>query len=223
MSNDPSGKQFGRLLVFLLAYLFLTPFIPHNSWTSIAVQIWLTLTLFFAASAVQKKQNQRGAILGVMAIAVVLNWLGEYDLIPYSAEIALAFFVLFYGLLIYSFGKQLTNAKHVNGQVIMVALCIYLIIGLFWGAGYTLMDALYNGGAFGGTLLENVQTSKLHLFNYFSMVTQTTLGYGDITPQIPEAASLCQMQAIIGQFFTAVLVAWLVGMYGKPLGKQDSE
>jgi hypothetical protein len=43
------------------------------------------------------------------------------------------------------------------------------------------------------------------------MVTLTTLGYGDITPQNPGAGALCQLEAIIGQFFTAVIVGWMVG------------
>jgi len=64
---------------------------------------------------------------------------------------------------------------------------------------------------------------KVHVFNYFSLVTLTSLGYGDITPQSLGAASLCQMEAIIGQFYTAVLVAWLVGMYGKPLRQKVAD
>ena len=45
------------------------------------------------------------------------------------------------------------------------------------------------------------------------MVTLTTLGYGDITPQTHAAGALCQIEAITGQFFIAVVVAWLVGNY----------
>jgi uncharacterized membrane protein len=49
-------------------------------------------------------------------------------------------------------------------------------------------------------------------FNYLSFVTLTTLGYGDITPKTPSAMAFCQAEAILGQFFTAVLVARLVGI-----------
>jgi len=77
---------------------------------------------------------------------------------------------------------------------------------------YAVLNEFYPG-AYGGTLLENLQGNSVHIFTYFSMVTLTTLGYGDITPQTAGAASLCQMEAIVGQFFTAVLAAWLVGMY----------
>jgi len=175
----------------------------------------LTLMLFFAANAVQKRQGQRSIALGLVAAALVLYWLGVFKIVPFSAEGALVLFLSFYGLLIFAFIKQLLRATTVTGEVIAATLCLYLIIGLFWGAGYTLLAQL-NEGAFSGALLENAATSRLHLFNYFSMVTLTTLGYGDITPQIPGAASLCQMEAIVGQFFTAVLVAWLVGTYKRP-------
>ena len=217
MKGDLSAKRFRRLLICLLSYLFFTPFIPQGSQVaSLLVQGFLTLLLFFAASAVQKKQNQRSIALSVMALALVFHWLGVFHLVPYSADAGLGLFIIFYALLILAFTKQLMKASHVNGGVIMAALCLYLIIGLMWGSAYTLLQHTY-GGAFSGVLLEDAGTSQVHLFNYFSMVTQTTLGYGDITPQIPEAASLCQMQAIVGQFYTAVLVAWLVGMYGKPM------
>lgn len=222
-----SAKRFGRLLFFLLGYLFISPAIPHSdssaSIPALAVQGLLSLMLFFAACAVQQKRNQRSIALTVMGIALVVYWLSLFDIVAYSAEGSLLLFILFYAFLIYSFGRQLLSSKRVNGGVIITALCLYLIIGLLWGASYTLLNSLYNNQAFSGALLEtaNIQTSQLHLFNYFSMVTLTTLGYGDITPQVPEAASLCQMEAIVGQFYTAVLVAWLVGMYGKPLKPEE--
>jgi len=50
-------------------------------------------------------------------------------------------------------------------------------------------------------------------FMYFSFVTITTLGYGDLIPVKPLARTVAFLEAIIGQFYVAVLVAWLVGMY----------
>jgi len=219
MKEKSPAKGFGQLLICLLAYLFFTPFIPHGSYVAtLVVQGFLSVMLLYAALAVQKQQNQRSIAMGLMAVALVFHWLGIFRVVPYSAEAGLVLFIAFYALLIYAFTKQLLNASHVSGSVIMAALCLYLIIGLLWGSAYSLLQHTY-GTAFSGTLLEDAATSQVHIFNYFSMVTQTTLGYGDITPQIPEAAALCQMQAIVGQFYTAVLVAWLVGMYGKPMSR----
>lgn len=228
VDDGMAGVRFGRLLVFLLAYLFLSPFIPHGGESlapsGLLVHGLLTVMLFLAASAVQHKDRGRPAALSVMGVAVVLHWLGIFDVLPFSAEAALVLFISFYSLIIYAFIKQLTVSRKINGAVIMGSLCLYLVIGLLWGSCYTLLNTLYPG-AFSGTLLasESIETSPLHVFNYFSIVTLTTLGYGDITPQIPEAASLCQLEAIIGQFYTAVLVAWLVGMYGKTVGEPDDQ
>ena len=52
-----------------------------------------------------------------------------------------------------------------------------------------------------------------HIFLYYSLVTLTTLGYGDITPITYIAGSLAVLEAIFGQLYLVVLVAWLVGMY----------
>jgi len=223
MEGGLSGKRFGRLLVGLLAYIFLTPFIPLDSQAaSIIVHGFLSLMLYLAAGAVQKEEKQRSIAMGLMGVALVFHWLGVFSLVSYSVNVGLCLFAVFYTLLIYEFTKQLLQVKTVNSGAIMVALCLYLIVGLLWGVLYTLLQVAYDGAAFSGVLLDHEGTSAVHLFNYFSMVTLTTLGYGDITPQVSGAASLCQMEAIIGQFYTAVLVAWLVGMYGKPLtGNQE--
>jgi voltage-gated potassium channel Kch len=50
-------------------------------------------------------------------------------------------------------------------------------------------------------------------FEYFSFVTITTLGYGDITPVTDKASALALIEAFVGQIYLVVLVAWLVGMY----------
>ena len=221
MMTHISGKQFGRVLIFLILYLFVSPFFPTGSTASMLVHALLSVTLFLAAYAVQRTTEEKSPAMLLMAIALVAYWLGIFKLVPYSAEGALVLFAGFYGLLIYSLVRQLFNASHVTSGVLCGTMCLYLIIGLFWGTLYCLIEQLHPG-AFSGALLEDPKTSQLHIFNYFSLVTLTSLGYGDITPQIPGAASLCQMQAIVGQFFTAVLVAWLVGMYGKPNPKHEN-
>ena len=50
------------------------------------------------------------------------------------------------------------------------------------------------------------------MFNYFSLVTLTTMGYGDVTPVRPPATALATLEAVFGQFYIAVVVAQLVGL-----------
>jgi voltage-gated potassium channel len=50
-------------------------------------------------------------------------------------------------------------------------------------------------------------------FQYFSFITITTLGYGDIIPLTDKASTLAICEAVVGQIYMVVLVAWLVGMH----------
>ncbi len=206
------GNSFRNLLIVLLLYITVGPFLsPYPSLAVVAHGI-LTISLFLAIYAVQKKQPQRPYVMGLLFPLLVLYWLGIYDVVEFSLQGAYLLFVVYYGLLIYSYSLQISRSKKVTKNVLFAAFCLYLMIGLFWGALYGLVNSI-QPGAYSGVLLENVGKNVVHVFNYFSLITLTTLGYGDITPQTPGAASICQVEAVVGQFFTAVLVAWLVSRY----------
>ncbi len=204
------GHGFKYLLFFLLLYLVGSPFLDPYPSVAILVHLSLSVTLFVAVYTVQKHQQRRSVAMVLLLVLLVLYWLGLYDVIRFSRIGSYLLFVVYFGLLMYSYMMQLARFQKVTINVLYATLCLYLIIGLFWGSLYTLLYEL-SPGAYSGVLLDNVQDSPHHIFNYFSMVTLTTLGYGDITPQSPGAGALCQMEAIVGQFFTAVVVAWLVG------------
>ncbi len=214
MSDSPKIEQngFRNLLFFLLIYLFASPFlVPYPSLAIIAHSM-LSLTLFISVYAVQKRQKYRSFAMVLLVPVLALYWLGLYRVIPFDLLSAYALLALFFLLLIFAFAGQLLRTGHISVQVIFGTLCLYLIIGLFWGSLYCLLYEL-NPESFSGMMLEHSQTSLLTTFNYFSMVTLTTLGYGDITPQTHAAGALCQLEAITGQFYIAVLVAWLVGNF----------
>ncbi len=204
------GNGFRNLLFFLLLYIIGSPFLAPYPAVSILVHLSLSVTLLVAAYAVHKRQQQRSIIIFLLPILLILYWLGLYDVIHFSRLGSYLLFVVYFGLLMYSYAMQLVHVQKLTINVLYAALCLYLIIGLFWGTLYTLLYKL-SPGSYSGVLLDNIQHNHLHIFNYFSMVTLTTLGYGDITPQTLGAGALCQVEAIVGQFFTAVIVAWLVG------------
>lgn len=203
------GHGFKYLLFLLLLYLVGSPFLDPYPSVAIFVHLSLSVTLFVAVYTVQKHHQQRSVAMILLAALLVLYWLGIYDVIRFSQLGSYLLLVVYFALLIYSYTMQLARFQKVTLNVLYATLCLYLILGLFWGSLYTLLYEL-SPGAYSGVLLDTVQDSPLHVFNYFSMVTLTTLGYGDITPQTPGAGALCQMEAIVGQFFTAVIVAWLV-------------
>ena len=106
--------------------------------------------------------------------------------------------------------KQVMFRGVVDGNKVISAICIYILIALIWAFAYLMVEHLFPG-SFDG-LDSGVWQHNLEELTYFSMVTVTTLGYGDITPQQPLANFLAYMEAITGIFYTTVLVASLIGM-----------
>ena len=95
-------------------------------------------------------------------------------------------------------------------DVVAGALCGYLLIGVAFGHFYSLAE-LRIPGSFNG-VDPHLSKPQSHLaLTYFSFATLTTVGYGDITPARPTVRSMAAAEAVIGQFYLAVLVADLVG------------
>jgi hypothetical protein len=86
-----------------------------------------------------------------------------------------------------------------------------MLVALMFAASYTWID-LHVANAFIGTPAINLQHDPMQRFVYFSFVTLTTVGYGDITPVAPMACSLAMLEALLGQLFPAILLARLVSM-----------
>jgi voltage-gated potassium channel Kch len=103
----------------------------------------------------------------------------------------------------------------VTGHRIRGAIVTYLLIGLVFSLAYSLIDALVPGSfAVAGSATTPVAggaESDLR-WVYYSLVTLTTLGYGDITPISELARRLAVLEALIGQLFVAVLIARLVSL-----------
>jgi voltage-gated potassium channel len=97
---------------------------------------------------------------------------------------------------------------------IFAAVCVYLLIGFAWTFAYALIDALQPGSfvihAIGNSAQYIVRTRE---FRYFSFMTLTTVGYGDIVPASTTARTLAALEGVTGQIYLAVLVARLVGLH----------
>jgi hypothetical protein len=222
---DIEGHGFRNLLFILLVYIFGSPFLAPYPSLDIFAHVSLSIALFVAVYTVQKKQKQRTIAIALLLPMLVVYWLGTYDIIHFTRPGSYTLIAVYFAFLVYSYIQQIFRSRRITMNVLYMTFCLYLIIALFWGALYALFYEI-SPSAYSGVLLDKVQGHTLHVFNYFSLVTLTTLGYGDITPQVPGAAALCQMEAIAGQFFTAVLVAWFVGIYvsdkqAERLKKQD--
>jgi len=106
--------------------------------------------------------------------------------------------------------RQVLFTGSITSNDIVGAICIYMLLGLIWAILYLLL-AQTTPDAFNG-LPQAPWLDNFAAAVYFSFVTITTLGYGDISPALPVARFLVVMEAIVGVFYMAILVASLIGV-----------
>jgi len=205
--------KFKNLLIWLFLYLILTSLLKDLPFTGLLFQLLFTAVLLSAIYTIQKKEQISKMALILLLPTISLLWLNAFKLVSITPVAVNILLVLYLGLIVITFGRYIFTAQKIDSELLAAALCLYFLLGLLWGTILLLLEELVPGSFAGAGLLKATDiTSRFLNFSYLSFVTLTTLGYGDITPQTPGAMALCQVEAILGQFFTAVLVARLVGI-----------
>ncbi len=142
--------------------------------------------------------------------AVVLSWLTSRQVLDPLTGLSASCTVLLYVLVLVLMLRRIFRTRKVSGETVALAVASYMMTAIVWSIAYALLE-LWQPGAFscfpGGVRPPGWQVELV----YFSFVTMTTLGYGDITPVIPLARSLAILQAVTGTMFLGVLIAGLVG------------
>ena len=206
-----SARRFSAVeLLIVLFTLFVTlPFVETIREGTLIESILLSLVLISAVLAIAASKQ-------VLVIAILLafpallgRWIHEFrpDIMPPEVFlIGAIFFVLF---VIMNLLRFVLNARSVTTEVLCASISAYLLLGLLWTFAYWLVSELVpNAFSFSGS------DTSLKGFNgmYFSFITMSTVGYGDITPVAKVARVLAAMQAVTGLLYVAVLIARLVSM-----------
>ena len=207
--DDP--RYLYLLLLSLVFLLLVVPVFEKGVLGRGLMQAGLTAVLITAAVASRRRRAVFYAVLFVVAVAAPLGWSAEYlgypKLVIASYLLKAAFFVSMAGLILVAVIRRYMTSFH----SIFGAVCSYLLLGLAWSMLYLgLLEIDENTFKGFSGLAANQEVTKLSEMIYFSFVTMSTLGYGDITPQTSVARTLSWMQSVTGQFYIAVLVAWMV-------------
>jgi voltage-gated potassium channel Kch len=204
-------KMKGKIIYLLIAMVIMIaiqPFIPYLGNVG-AVFIVILISLLGLAGVYimsHDKQSLIFALFLALPFVVVKGVNYVVTTIEFVALNAL-FSVLFYGYLIIVIFKYVLSAKKITTDILAAAISVYLLFGVLWIGLYSLVSFI-NPEAFSPA----VEWADLL---YFSFVTLTTLGYGDIVPVSEFARTLSIMEAITGVLFIAVLIARLMSVYGR--------
>lgn len=187
-------------------------------WEFLAGYSEFILTLLTGIFAVSRKK--RVALVAVVAAGIALATTMASDLMQtrqmYAAsDIAMIVFFVFTAAVIL---HNIWTTRGVTLDTIIGAVCVYILIVATWAFAYTLME-LHAPGSFlinaEGKAGDQALLSHRNypLFMYYSFITQSSVGYGDIIPASPGARMLAAWQGIAGQFYMAILVARLVALH----------
>jgi hypothetical protein len=148
------------------------------------------------------------SLISLALLGFTLHVLAQFDVLPESDNVRLAMwalFAVFFLISIVVLIGRIASRRIVTADTIKGGLSVYFLIGIFFNLVYLIIlqvDPL---------AFANVKNAGSDCF-YFSFVTLTTLGYGDIVPVSAYAKSLAILEAFIGQTYLAVFIAQLVGM-----------
>lgn len=212
------------LLATLLLMILSSPFMQLHGAFGWLLAFFLMLVLLAAVRTVagQVRQYHIAVVLGVVAVVpqfgVIVQRSEWLEALRYAAMTLFLFWVC--ALLLRDI---IVRSKSVSLELILGAVNIYLMVGIGFAFAYGLIEHLQPGSFTGLEQQINASIGVLP-FLYFSFITLTTLGYGDITPLTPFGTTASFMEAMFGQLYLAIMVARLVGLYiAKHAGAREDE
>lgn len=206
----PIRERYGLVLCLIIGAYLLTGLDPRP-WirllTSVLWAVLLLVTLW--APAVPRRIRA----IGVVAIGLILVMSMSLSLLSDDAAAAgrLLLLAIAQAAAIAAIISQIIRHEWVNLQTVMGGVAAYALIAFVMAAIYNGADLLTDSAFLNGVVDGGDYT-------YFSFVTLTTVGYGDITAATEFAKRLVVVEAFFGQVFIIVFVARLVSLWGKPIG-----
>lgn len=206
------------LLLALVVILLVVPVIEFSSWSGWLLRAGVTVVLVLAVFEARRRKAILVFVLVGVSLAAPASWLSLFieDSFFFLASCLLQ--SVYFVAMAVSILNSVILRHRASVQSIFGAISAYLLLGLAWAVLYWGIDhvdphALEISHRHAAKIVVEDATAEITPFSqfvYFSFVTMSTLGYGDMTPTSPITQTLAWMQSVTGQFYIAVLVAWLV-------------
>jgi len=208
-------SRFLYLTISVLLYLLIPPFLPDISILNALVIFLYTLVLAFCLVIISGHERPKATHLILLIILVVPFFRTGEGYYNATVFLLIAFM---YGWAAFKIIIQLLKKETVDVDAILGAVGGYVLIGLSGSFVNAFISIIYPE-AFNIPVIYD----SVYNFVYFTFVSYTTLGYGDITPRIPQSQAISVLLALIGQIYLTILVAILIGKFLFNLGKQESD
>jgi voltage-gated potassium channel len=204
-------NRFSLLLLSTILALVLPAFSGNGMLSAILLFVALSF-LFVQSMAVANVRKSRKRLLHFIVLTMILLSGLEPAGIDsvYIVLIKLTFFVGFFIFVIFSLIRFITRSATVDKNVLITSINVYLLSGII-GASlsmicYRIYPDAYNFPVY-------IERPDFVNFLYYSFITMSTVGYGDITPRIQETQTLAYIISVAGQLYVAIIIAFLIGKF----------
>jgi voltage-gated potassium channel len=211
-------RRYTVMLLFLLSLFVVLPIFQHSPLGLVVFELILSIILVTAIYVNSRSRRHliAGLIIGLPALGG--RWLPQYAHDPGYFVVVTVMTIVFFAYTATLILMEVARATEITTDALSAALCVYLLIGITWSGMYSLVYLLDPGSFAMPPMhpseyqgISPIRAEILRLL-YFSFTTLTTMGYGDITPAAPASRGLAVLEAILGQFYVAVVVARLVSL-----------
>lgn len=204
------APRFVLLLLSIIVELMLAPLLVGSELGLHAAQVLATLIMFAALWAA----GAQAVTVLLFVPAIVAHLLAAYWGAPPMRVTALILRLIFFSYATGLIMWRTLRRPDVTIDTIAGAACAYTLLALVWAGLYMLLEVVHPGSFQIPTAWRmGAAGDPSAALAYFSFVTLTTVGYGDITPTWPGAGGLAVAEAIVGQLYLAITIARLVGLH----------
>ena len=203
------ASRYGLLLSALLALLFTYPFTADDRGTRFVLDgLWL-LVIASLVRAIWPRRALRRVVLALGVPTIVVGASAASAGLAQLYPLSLALRVVLLGVILVGLFASLLERERITMDAVLGACCIYLLLGIGWSGIYGLLQCA-DPSTFA---LSGQGTSGVELeLMYFSLITMTTVGYGDITPATGLGRMIAAIEALVAQLYLAIIIARFVGM-----------
>ncbi len=202
-----SSERYLILMGLILSLLIVGPILESFVAVGNVIDVFMTATVICMLYLITNRKRLLyfgGVLAGIMILTMWLDNFFEHDIF---STVSMICGILLTLVVTKNTLMLIIKTETVSREVVYAAMLLYILIAKMWAMVYMLLY-LIDAAAFnlsGGL-------GNLLLFEYYSFVTLTTLGFGDITPLTNVAKMFSALEAVIGQLYLVVVIAWFVGM-----------
>ncbi|MET0628860.1 MAG: ion channel [Acidimicrobiia bacterium] len=209
MARVRRGDSYGLLLAVILVGYVVIALLERSLWERFAITVVLGGTFLLALFT--SHVRERGFRIGLVAVLFCILSTLLQALVGRHGNDGSTFIVFLLVLVApVVILNRILRHETIGTETILGAVCVYVLLGIAFAGVYAAVDDFDHGSFFAQmhTPATNVE------FLYFSFITMTTVGYGDLSPATDVGRVLVTFEALLGQVFLVTLVARLVSMYG---------